>query len=162
MEASEARRLKDGGNRECTAAETVTTMQSRRFGRRSTSLSIALAGVSDFLAAWVHLCVAICGRSYSDNCSDSFIVRVRVIAFAITRDGQMPSSLILAVHNIPLPLVRHPDVETTGWRARRGKTAQRLRREKGAVIAVFYSDSISLLPNRDARHALSSRLVAWI
>ena len=36
-----------------------------------------------------------------------------------------------------LRLARNPDVETTDWKARRGKTAHRVRRE-GTVKAVSY------------------------
>ena len=79
--------------------------------------------------------VAVCERS----CADSFIVRVRVTAFAITDDGQMPSSLILGCSRCPRPIDwrANPDAETTDWRARRGKTAHRVRRE-GTASAVSY------------------------
>jgi hypothetical protein len=51
----------------------------------------------------------------------------------------MPSSLILGCSRCPKPIARraNPDVETTDWRARRGRTAQRVRRE-GTANAVSY------------------------
>jgi len=63
------------------------------------------------------LFVAVCERS----CADSFIVRLMVTAFEITRDGRMPSSLILGYSRCPRPFDwrANPDVETTDWRARR-------------------------------------------
>ena len=77
--------------------------------------------------------------AYERSCVDSFIVRVRGDAFAITPDGQMPSSLIWGCSRCPRPFDwrANPDVETTDWRARRGKTAHRVRRE-GTAIAVSY------------------------
>ncbi|ABE36718.1 hypothetical protein DR64_7606 [Paraburkholderia xenovorans LB400] len=79
--------------------------------------------------------VAVCERS----CADSFIVRVRVTAFTITGDGQMPSSLILGCSRCPrlIGWRANPYMETTDWRARRWKTAHRVRRE-GTAIAVSY------------------------
>jgi hypothetical protein len=51
----------------------------------------------------------------------------------------MPSSLILGYSRYPRPFDwrANPDVETTDWRARRGKTAHRVRRE-GTAITVSY------------------------
>jgi Domain of unknown function (DUF3331) len=51
----------------------------------------------------------------------------------------MPSSLILGCSRCPRPIDwrANPDAETTDWRARRGKTAHRVRRE-GTAIAVSY------------------------
>ena len=62
-----------------------------------------------------------------------------VTAFAITGDGQMSSSLIWGCSRCPrlIDWRANPDVETTDWRARRGKTAHRVRRE-GTAIAVSY------------------------
>ena len=56
-----------------------------------------------------------------------------------TRNRAHPSSLILGYSRCPRPFDwrANPDVETTDWRARRGKTAQRVRRE-GTAIAVSY------------------------
>jgi hypothetical protein len=67
------------------------------------------------------LFVAVCERS----CADSFIVRPRVDAFAITRDGRTPSSLILGSSRRPRPFdwAANPDVDTTDWRARRENCA---------------------------------------
>src|SRR5258708_11500472 len=89
------------------------------------------------------LFVAVCERS----CADSFIVRLMVTAFEITRDGRMPSSLILGYSRCPRPfdLRANPDVETTDWRARRGQTAHRVRRE-GTAIAVSYPYPDAVLP----------------
>ena len=49
----------------------------------------------------------------------------------ITGNGQMPTSLILGYSRCPKPIDWrvNPDAETTDWRARRGKTAHRVRRE---------------------------------
>src|SRR5438445_13533971 len=81
------------------------------------------------------LFVVDCERS----CADSYIVQVRVDAFAITVDGQMPSSPILGCSRCTrlINWRANPDVETTDWRARRGKTAHRVRRE-GTAKAVSY------------------------
>ena len=51
----------------------------------------------------------------------------------------MPSSLILGYSQCQMSIDwrANPDVETTDWRARRGKTAHRVRRE-GTVKAVSY------------------------
>ncbi|MGF6922982.1 hypothetical protein [Paraburkholderia sp. 40] len=57
----------------------------------------------------------------------------------IAPDGLMPSSLILGCSRCPrlIDWRANPDVETTDWRARRGKTAHRVRRE-GTASAVSY------------------------
>ena len=54
-------------------------------------------------------------------------------------DGRIPSSLILGCSRCLKPINRraNPDAETTDWRARRGRTAQRVRRE-GTASAVPY------------------------
>jgi hypothetical protein len=64
----------------------------------------------------------------------------------------MPSSLILGCSRCPRPFDwrANPDVETTDWRARRGKTAHRVRRE-GTAIAVSY-------PYPSARYGHSTSL----
>jgi hypothetical protein len=78
--------------------------------------------------------------------------------WSLPRDGQMPSSLILGCSRCPRPFDwrANPYVETTDWRARRRKTAHRVRRE-GTAIAVSYPYSSSptgrLLPDGDRRHA---------
>ena len=60
-------------------------------------------------------------------------------AYAIINNGRMPSSLILGYSRCQKPINwrANPDEETTDWRARRGKTAHRVRRE-GTVKAVPY------------------------
>jgi ribosome modulation factor len=57
----------------------------------------------------------------------------------------MPSSLILGCSRCPrlIDWRANPDVETTDWRARRGQTAHRVRRE-GTAIAVSYPYPIGL------------------
>ena len=54
-------------------------------------------------------------------------------------NGQMSSSLILGYSQCQKPSDwrANPDEETTDWRARRGKTAHRVRRE-GTARAVSY------------------------
>ena len=76
-----------------------------------------------------------CGRCCAGRSTD----RVKADAYAITHNGRMPSSLILGCSRCTRPIDWHvnPDVETTDWRARRGRTAQRVRRE-GTAIAVSY------------------------
>jgi hypothetical protein len=108
----------------CVAGSAISSMPTATPSRPSTALS-----------------VAVCERS----CADSFIVPRRVTAFAITRDGRMPSSLILGCSRClrPFDLRANPDVVTTDWRARRGKTAHRVRRE-GTAIAVSYPYSLAV------------------
>ncbi|MHB1643273.1 MAG: hypothetical protein ACYCS8_11555, partial [Acidithiobacillus sp.] len=81
------------------------------------------------------LFVVDCGQC----CDGRSIDRVKVDVYAITNNGRMPSSLILGCSRCTKPINwrANPDVETTDWRARRGKTAHRVRRE-GTVIAVPY------------------------
>src|SRR2546426_7990559 len=76
-----------------------------------------------------------CGRCCAGRSTD----RVKDDAYAITNNGRMPSSLTLGCSRCMRPIAwrANPDVETTDWRARRGKTAQRVRRE-GTVTAVSY------------------------
>ncbi len=52
---------------------------------------------------------------------------------------EVPSSLIMGCSRCPrrIDWRTDPDVETTDWRARRGKTAHRVRRE-GTALAVSY------------------------
>ena len=88
-----------------------------------------------------------CGRCCAGRNTD----RVKDDAYAITNNGQMPSSLNLGCSRClrPIDWRANPDVETTDWRARRGRTAQRVRRE-GTATAVPYpyhsgpSGSVSL------------------
>jgi hypothetical protein len=70
-------------------------------------------------------------------------------AYAITNDGRTPSSPLLGCSRCTRPINRraNPDVETTDWRARRGRTAHRVRRE-GTVIAVPYPYSRPKLSGR--------------
>ena len=65
----------------------------------------------------------------------------------------MPSSLTLGCSRCMKPIAwrANPDVETTDWRARRGKTAHRVRRE-GTALAVPY-------PYPPARAAGAQRLL---
>ena len=76
-----------------------------------------------------------CGRCCAGKCTD----RVKDDAYAITNNGRTPSSLTLGCSRRLRPIAwrANPDVETTNWRARRGRTAQRVRRE-GTVTAVSY------------------------
>jgi len=76
-----------------------------------------------------------CGQS----CAGAFIGQVKGTVCAITDDGRTLTSLILGCSRWPRPIDRraNPDAETTDWRARRGKTAHRVRRE-GTAIAVSY------------------------
>jgi hypothetical protein len=76
-----------------------------------------------------------CGRCCAGRSTD----RVKDDACAITTNGQMSSSLTLGCSRCMRPIAwrANPDVETTDWRARRGRTAQRVRRE-GTAIAVPY------------------------
>ena len=75
------------------------------------------------------------GQCYADKSTD----RVRDVACAIINNGRMLSSLILGYSRCQKPINwrANPDEETTDWRARRGKTAHRVRRE-GTVVAVSY------------------------
>ena len=75
------------------------------------------------------------GRCYEGSNTDPG----RVIAETIIYDGEMPSSLILDSSRWLKSNDRraNPDEETTNWRARRGKTAHRVRRE-GMAKAVPY------------------------
>ena len=84
--------------------------------------STALSGVD---------CELCCGNSSTDRVKDDVLT--------ITNDGRIPSSLILACSRCLRPINRraNPDAETTDWRARRGRTAQRVRRE-GTASAVPY------------------------
>ena len=61
-------------------------------------------------------------------------------------NGPMPSSLILGYSRCQRPTDwrANPDEETTDWRARRERTAHRVRRE-GTVKAVPYPYSTSKL-----------------
>src|ERR1700674_5804689 len=81
------------------------------------------------------LCAVVCGRCCAGRSTD----RAKDDAYAITYNGRTPSSPLLGCSRCPRPINRraNPDVETTDWRALRGKTAHRVRRE-GTVIAVSY------------------------
>jgi hypothetical protein len=67
----------------------------------------------------------------------------------------MPSSLTLGCSRClrPIDWRANPDVETTDWRARRGRTAQRVRRE-GTAVAVPYP-----YPTTLSRHTRRSKPV---
>ena len=56
-----------------------------------------------------------------------------------TNNGRMLSSLILGCSRCTRPIARraNPDAETTDWRARRGKTAHRVRREETASVVSY-------------------------
>ncbi len=79
--------------------------------------------------------VADCGPC----CASSSADRARDDASTIMCDGRIPSSPPLGCSRCPMPIGwrAKPDVETTDWRARRGRTAQRVRRE-GTAVAVPY------------------------
>src|SRR5260370_14199350 len=64
----------------------------------------------------------------------------------------MPSSLTLGCSRCARPVAwrANPDVETTDWRARRGRTAQRVRRE-GTAVAVPYPYPSTLSGHRALR-----------
>jgi hypothetical protein len=81
---------------------------------------------------------------YEQCCENKSIDRAKDDACTIINNGQMPSSLILGYSQCQKPINwrANPDVETTDWRARRGKTAHRVRRE-GTVKAVLYPYPIS-------------------
>ena len=72
-------------------------------------------------------------------CAGSSTARVRDDAYAITNNGRIPSSLILGCSRCAKPIAwrANPDEDTTDWRARRGRTAHRVRRE-GTVSTVPY------------------------
>src|SRR5271167_2613508 len=74
-----------------------------------------------------------CGQCYADKSTDLDN------ANAITNNGRMLSSLIsgFSLCLKPTDSRANPDEETTDWRARRGKTAHRVRRE-GTASAVPY------------------------
>src|SRR5207249_6874599 len=82
-------------------------------------------------ASYVVVCVPSCDDSNTDQDKDD--------ASAITPHGRMLSSLILGCSRCTRPISRraNPDEETTDWRARRGRTAHRVRRE-GTAITVPY------------------------
>ena len=69
-------------------------------------------------------------------------------------NGPMPSSLILGYSRCQKPSDwrANPDEETTDWRARRGRTAHRVRRE-GTVKAVPYPYSTFELSGRQRQDA---------
>jgi hypothetical protein len=73
------------------------------------------------------------------SCAGSSTARVRDDAYAITNNGRIPSSLILGCSRCAKPIAwrANPDEDTTDWRARRGRTAHRVRRE-GTVSTVPY------------------------
>src|SRR5512139_2993844 len=76
---------------------------------------------------------------YGQCCANKSTDRAKDIASAIINNGRMLSSLIWCYTRCQRPINwrANPDVETTNWRARRGKTAHRVRRE-GAVETVSY------------------------
>ena len=76
---------------------------------------------------------------YGQCCANKSTGRAKDDACTIINNGRMPSSLILGYSRCQKPINwrANPDVETTNWRARRGKTAHRVRRE-GTVRAVSY------------------------
>src|SRR2546426_12257687 len=82
-------------------------------------------------ASYVVVCVPSCADSNTDQDKDD--------ACAITPHGRMLSSLILGCSRCTRAISRraNPDEETTDWRARRGRTAHRVRRE-GTAITVPY------------------------
>ena len=92
------------------------------------------------------LFVVDCGQ----YCDGRSIDRVKVDVYAIINNGRMPSSLILDCSRCTKSINwrANPDVETTDWRARRGKTAHRVRRE-GTAIAVPYP-----YPEQTCRHSM--------
>jgi hypothetical protein len=84
---------------------------------------------------------------YGQCCADKSTDRVRDVACAIINNGQMLSSLILGYSQCQKPIDwrANPDEETTDWRARRGRTAHRVRRE-GTVKAVLYPYTLDIFP----------------
>ena len=86
-----------------------------------------------------------CGRCCAGRSTD----RVKDDAYAITNNGRMPSSLTLGCSRCMRPIARraNPDVETTDSRARRARTAQRVRRA-GTAVAVPYPYSTKSRPTK--------------
>src|SRR5690349_4303683 len=76
-------------------------------------------------------CERCCAVSSTDPVMDD--------AYAITNNGRMPSSLSLGCSRCARPTAwrANPDEDPTDWRARRGRTAHRVRRE-GTMITVPY------------------------
>jgi hypothetical protein len=81
------------------------------------------------------LFAVVCERCYAGSSTD----RVKDDAYTITK--QWPNSFFadLGCSRCAKPIAwrANPDEETTDWRARRGRTAHRVRRE-GTVITVPY------------------------
>ena len=82
---------------------------------------------------------------YGQCCADKSTDQAKDDACAIINNGRMLSSLILGYSQCQRPINwrANPDEETTDWRARRGKTAHRVRRE-GTVKAVLYPYSTEI------------------
>jgi hypothetical protein len=68
---------------------------------------------------------------YGQCCGNKSTDRARDTAYVIINNGRMLSSLVLGYSQCQKPTDwrANPDEETTDWRARRGKTAHRVRRE---------------------------------
>ena len=76
-----------------------------------------------------------CGRC----CANRSPGRGRGDLKTIINNGQMLASLILGSSRCLKPITwrANPDVETTNWRARRGKTAHRVRRKRMASAVPY-------------------------
>ena len=104
---------------------------------------------------------------YGQCCADKSTDQAKDDACAIINNGRMLSSLILGYSQCQRPINwrANPDEETTDWRARRGRTAQRVRREEMA-IAVSYpyltrgsADACDLLVEEILDFAVGCRVV---
>ena len=104
------------------------------------------------------LFVVACGQ----YCGGNNIDRGKVMASPITYDGEMPSSPIMDCSRWSKPndWRVNPDEETTNWRARRGKTAHRVRREGMARVVPYpYPTRRSTpLPSVAGRCAIKPRI----
>ena len=122
-------------------------------GRKWHSLIDKVYRLETLELGWVHTPIpspsprstALSGVAYGRSCADSITVRGRAVACAITPTGQTRSSLILGCSRWSKLITwrANPDAETADWRARRGRTAHRVRRE-GTARAVPYPYHMSI------------------
>ena len=108
-------------------------------GRKWHSLIDKVYRLETLELGWVHTPIpspsprstALSAVAYGRSCADSITVRGRAVACAITPTGQTRSSLILGCSRWSKLITwrANPDAETADWRARRGRTAHRVRRE---------------------------------
>ena len=108
-------------------------------GRKWHSLIDKVYRLETLELGWVHTPIpspsprstALSAVAYGRSCADRITVRGRAVACAITPTGQTRSSLILGCSRWSQLITwrANPDAETADWRARRGRTAHRVRRE---------------------------------